>query len=242
VIRPGDFAVNQKSEITPRAANLGDAELPLATPSSPHATWISRLIALIVVVITINLCWQYFRAWMPGMLREQYGYSKEDVQYFSIAYYITTDVGCLSIGFLVKWLADRGLTVHNSRMLAFFGCCLLTTLAIPASMIPASPLLFGILLLVGFGSLGQFPVYYALSQELSTRYMGRVTGLLSFMTWTATGFVQPWIGSYIDQTHTYTATTLISGAVPMLGFFALLCLWRPASDKPASVQASAGLV
>ena len=47
-------------------------------PTSRHGTrtFVRRFLALAVVVIIINLCWQYFRAWMPGMLREQYGYSQ----------------------------------------------------------------------------------------------------------------------------------------------------------------------
>ena len=30
-----------------------------------------------------------------------------------MAYYIAADVGCLAIGFLIKWLAGRGFSVHR---------------------------------------------------------------------------------------------------------------------------------
>ena len=82
-------------------------------------TFARRFLALAVVVITINLCWQYFRAWMPGMLRDQYSYSQSQVQYFSMAYYVTTDVGCLAVGFLVRWLTTRAIPVHMARMATF---------------------------------------------------------------------------------------------------------------------------
>ena len=75
-----------------------------------------------IVVIVLNFCWQYFRAWMPKMLREQHHYGENDVQYFSMAYYVAADVGCLLIGFLVKGLAHRGFSVHRARMTTFFVC------------------------------------------------------------------------------------------------------------------------
>ena len=56
-----------------------------------------------------------------------------------------------------------------------------------AAFLPASWLFLAILLVIGFGSLGQFPMYYAFTQELSVSRMGRVTGTLSFLTWTVDG-------------------------------------------------------
>ena len=45
-----------------------------------------------------------------------------------------------------------------------------------AAFLPASWLLLFTLLLIGFGSLGQFPIYYALSQELSAQQDGEDHG------------------------------------------------------------------
>jgi MFS transporter, ACS family, hexuronate transporter len=72
---------------------------------------------------------------------------------------------------------------------------------------PASWALLGTLLVVGFGSLGLFPTYYAFTQELSVRQMGKVTGVLSFVTWTSTAFVQGLIGCWIDRTGSDAALT-----------------------------------
>jgi len=209
----------------------------VAAPADP-LTLVRRFAALAVVVITINLCWQYFRAWMPGMLREQYGYSKQQVQVFSMAYYLTTDLGCLSVGFLVKWLTSRGFSVHGARMAMFLGCSCLTGLCVVAAFLPASWLLLVALLFIGFGSLGQFPIYYALSQELSARRMGRVTGALSFLTWTATALVNVPIGAWIDQTHSYSEVTFLAGLMPLLGFLALVVLWNGPKQRGAGDQAA----
>ena len=97
---------------------------------------------------------------------------RQEVQYFSIAYYVAADIGCLSVGFLVRWLAGRGLSVHGARMSVFAFCTLLTAMSTLVAILPASWLFLAVLLVVGFGSLGQFPMYYAFTQELSVSRMG----------------------------------------------------------------------
>ncbi len=111
-------------------------------------------------------------------------------------------------------------------MATFAVCVLLTAVSSVTSLLPASLLLLGTLLMIGFGSLGQFPTYYAFTQELSVRQMGKITGALSFMTWTSTALVQGLIGRWIDRTGSYSAVTCLAGLVPALGLLALMLLWN----------------
>ena len=135
--------------------------------------------------------------------------ARREVQYFSIAYYLATDVGCLTIGFLVKWLTTRGVSVHRARMATFLACSLLTSLCMLAAFLPASWLLLVTLLLIGFGSLGQFPIYYAFSQELSAQRMGKITGMLSFLTWVVHG-----AGAEADRPLDRPDRLILPGNVP----------------------------
>ena len=97
----------------------------------------------------------------------------------------------------------------------------------------ASWILLLVLLVIGFGSLGQFPTYYAFTQELSVRKMGKVTGVLSFVTWISWAVVSMPIGRWIDRTGSYAAVTFLAGLVPLLGLVALVLFWnRPGSKSP----------
>jgi len=111
-----------------------------------------------------------------------------------------------------------------SRISLLFG--LLASLAIPAAFLPRGPLLLGALLLVAFGSLGLFPIYYSFTQELSAKNQGKVGGTLSFSTWGVLSLIHPLIGKAVDadpaiRPWIFAAT----GLGPMLAFFVLLTLW-----------------
>jgi ACS family hexuronate transporter-like MFS transporter len=244
-VRSGDLQLNGDSmpELAPEPQSAGSrtaAETPLLRGwlRSPRATFLRRFLAVAIVVVTINLCFQFFRAWMPKMLREEHGYDANQVQAFSSAFYMAADAGCLAIGFLVKWLVGRGQSVHHARMATFLACALLTTLSTVAAFLPPSWLLLAILLVIGFGSLGQFPNYYAFTQELSARRMGNITGVLSFTFWLVYAFVQEPIGRWIDHTQRFSQVMFVAGLLPLIGFLALAVFWGKATSPATVAQES----
>ena len=153
--------------------------------------FLRRFLALVVVVIMINLCWQYFRAWMPMMLEKEYRLHAEADPVLLVGLLPGRGRRLLRRGFLVKWLAGAGWSVHRARMATFLVCSLLTALErrrrVPARLVA----------LAGrccwrsaSARSDSFPTYYAFTQELSVRQMGKVTGVLSFVTWTSIALVQ----------------------------------------------------
>src|SRR5207245_1443398 len=105
------------------------------------------------------------------------------VQWFSFGYYVSTDIGALTVGFATLFLAKRWLPTHWSRLLVFTCCALITTLSVVAASLAKGPLLLGVFFVIGFGALGLFPNYYSFTQELTTRHQGKLTGALGCICW-----------------------------------------------------------
>lgn len=198
---------------------------PAEIVDPPWPRLLSRFLALVFVVVAINMLWQFFRAWLPKMLEQYHGYSRDSVRHFIVAYYIATDVGCICSGAAVKRLASRGWNVHRARMTAFAICTGLTSLSVVAAFLPKGPFLLGAFLLIGFGALGLFPNYYSFTQDLSTKHQGKVSGTLAFITWIVSSIMQERIGKVVDETGSYRDAILWIGLTPLAGLIAMLLLW-----------------
>jgi ACS family hexuronate transporter-like MFS transporter len=214
-------------------------ETPGERNAASGAVW-RMVLVLIVTVIAINLTWQFFRAWLPKFLEEQRGYSKREVGWFTSAYYISTDVGCITVGFVVKWLAGRGWDVHAARVGTFALCTALALLSVPVAFLPAGPLLLGLLLLVGAGTLGMFPNYYAFTQELSRTHQGKISGTLGTITWISSALMQKFVGSTINETKSYTTAIVSAGIVPVLALLMLVFVWPRRGPQPVAEVAIEG--
>lgn len=189
---------------------------------------------LLIVVVCINTLWHYIRVWMPVMLEKDHHYSRVFIQYFTSLYYLATFFGSIASGWLTWWLPRRNWNVHRARLTAFLLFTLLAMLSIPAAFLPRGPLLLGTLLLVGFGSLGLFPIYYSLNQEISARNQGKVGGTLGFSTWLILFFLHPEIGRLVDA-HPGIRPYLFAsvGLGPLVAFLVLMFLWgrRPTARR-----------
>jgi MFS family permease len=204
----------------------------------PRRDFFRRFWVLVVMVVAVNTTWHYFRAWLPLFLQNQRGYGLEAANWFMLAYYVATDAGSLSSGFLVLALARHGLSVYASRAVIFLACAVLTLLSLTVTHLPAGVLLLAILLVVGFASLGLFPVYYAFSQDLTVRHQGKVTGALGCINWLAMALLHEVVGDSIKRTGNYSEGLALAGLTPVVGFLVLFLLWRPASGRGKVAAAS----
>jgi ACS family hexuronate transporter-like MFS transporter len=191
----------------------------------PRRLFLRRFAALATMVVAINLTWHFFRAWLPLFLREQHHYSFDEFSWFSMAYYTSADLGSLAAGFATLGLARWGLGVHTSRLIVLGCCALLTTSSLVAAVLPAGPLLLGILLLIGFAALGLFPAYYSFSQDLTVEHQGKLTGALGCICWLAMALLHEVVGDVVERSGSYSAGVAAAGLVPLVGLAALLALW-----------------
>jgi ACS family hexuronate transporter-like MFS transporter len=117
--------------------------------------------------------------------------------------------------------------------LTFLGCAILSGLTLLIAWLPRGPWLLATLLFVGAGALGAFPIYHALTQDLSTHHQGKVTGLASLAAWTLSP-AQKFFGRLVDQSSSFDLGFAIAGCLPLIAFFVLWGFW----DKRGSTQPS----
>ena len=195
-----------------------------------------RFWALLPMVICINITWQLLRVWLPKFLQQGRGATEAQSLYFNSLYYVAADIGCIAAGAAGVWLVSRGMGVLRSRQIVLAAGSTLTALSI---FIPALPLgygLYGLLLLIGAGSLGVFPCYYSLAQEVSTRHMGKATGLLGCASWLISSPLQKYFGRVVDRTGSFDYGLMMAGLAPVVALTIWLVLWPgeglPVHEKP----------
>ena len=135
----------------------------------PRRDFVRRFCVLIVVNVSINTTWHFFRAWQALFLQEQYHFSESAMYWFNAAYYLSADFGSLAAGFTALYLARRGLSVHASRAWVFAACALGTSLSVTAAVVRQERLLMGLRTTEGvaFQDLAALPITEPKLMELA---------------------------------------------------------------------------
>ena len=227
LVRPRDL---ERPVLQTGARREGEAAPLEEVPMEEVPLWahfLSRRYWLLILhVVCINTCWHYIRVWLPPALEKDLEYTSREVQLFFVVYWLSTFAGSMACGWLTESLKTRGWGVHRARMAAFFLFSVLTALMVPAAFLEPGWLFLALLLLVGFGSLGLFPIYYSLTQELTARHQGKISGALAFTTWAILYFVHPAIGRLMDdrpETRPYIFAGI--GLLPLVGWALVSLGW-----------------
>jgi MFS transporter, ACS family, aldohexuronate transporter len=194
-----------------------------------------RFWVCLAVVVSINSAWRSLGVWLPSFLQgkpemDGKAYTRESMQLLSSGFFAAADIGSIAVGVVILRLARRGMPLARARLVCYAGCAGLTLLSVVAALLPKGPALVAALFGLGFGALGLFPIYYALSQEISAKHQGKVTGTLSFLNAVyLAGFVtfQGWL---IERLQSYSIVLGLTGLFPLVGLVALWIGWK---DPPA---------
>jgi ACS family hexuronate transporter-like MFS transporter len=192
-----------------------------------------RFWAILAVCVGVNIPWHGYRAWLPLYLQKERGFSFAEMSNFMTAYYLIADIGTWTVGLVTLLLFKRGMRLHHCRVLMLAVCALLTISTVAVPFLPGGWALQAGLLVVAFGALGLFPTYFALSQELSSKHQGKVTGTLGCCAHLSLAAIYPIEGVICDATGTYEWVLGGVGVFPLIALGIVLWLWPPNYQPPA---------
>jgi ACS family hexuronate transporter-like MFS transporter len=202
------------------------AALPSAQsePSAPfwrvlgsRLFWVASMVSL-----TVNVCWHFFRAWLPRILKKDLGYTEQQMLWMLVCFFVAADLGCMLAGYCTRRLTQSGFSVERSRKLVSLGTSLLCLLAIPLTLKPAAWLAVPLVLFVAAGAMGGFANMFALAQETAPRHTAKVVAIVSCLPWFALAWLNPIIGGLADRSGTFAPTVICIAFVPLCGSF---CGW-----------------
>ena len=228
VVRVGesDAATSSTSITSSSEERTSDAEISTNTHASvDRNVFVRKLIVLALIVSTLTISWQFLRVWLTLYLQDYHKFTQLQTRWLNSGYFIAADIGCILSGLLVSALVARGLTVHRSRATGFLVFALLTACGAIVPYAGNGTLMVGLLFVAGAGILGLHPFYYSLTQDISAKRMGSLSGALAAFGWVVSATSQIFLGQHIQESKSYELGLLMVGLAPMIGFAALLFLW-----------------
>jgi ACS family hexuronate transporter-like MFS transporter len=186
-----------------------------------------RFWAVLIVALAVNVAWHTYRPWLPKYLQQKRGLSEVEMSAIMTWYYLLSDVGSWTVGGVTLVLIRRGHGQHLVKVLMFAACAALALISVLVPLAPTGWALTATVLLFGFACLGLFPTYYALTQEVSARHQGKVSGTLGACSHMFLSLaVYPTQGWVVKTTGSYDGMLAVAGVFPLLALVALIWL-RP---------------
>jgi ACS family hexuronate transporter-like MFS transporter len=191
-----------------------------------------RFWIMLVVMISINLCWHFLVNWVPTYLKDERGFRDAAGNYLSAVTFLAADLGNLGGGWLSRIVAVRGLSVVRARQFAMGIGAVFIAAGVGLVEPQSDAAALCRLTLMAAGTAAFLANLFAFSQEVSTRHTGLVVGYLGGLANLFVAGSHPLFGSVKDATGSLALNFLMVGIAPIVGLAALVWGW--------DVRASAG--
>ncbi len=197
-----------------------------------------RFWILVVVSISINICWHFLVNWIPTYLRSDRKLSEWASGHLTAATFLAADLGNLGGGFLSLALAASGKSVLRARLSVMALCMILILAGTGLSFAQSDMSVIILLCLMATGTAAFMANYFSFTQDVSSRHTGLVVGYLGGLGNLFVAGYQPFAGALRDWTGSFTANFVIVGVTPLVGMTVLILGWG--KDQVIDRDASRG--
>ncbi|MFO0952323.1 MAG: MFS transporter [Isosphaeraceae bacterium] len=198
-----------------------------------------RFWVLVVVSVSINVCWHFLVSWMPGYLRQDRGLTFLASGLWASVPFIAADVGNLGGGALSRYFARRGRTPFKARLMVMTGCILLVSNGAWIGLAESNAVVIALLACMATGAAAFMANYFAFAQEVSPKHTGLIVGILGGLGNLFAAGILPFAGWVKDQSGGFGPIFVLVGLLPFLGLAALTFGWG--RDAEETDVTSAGM-
>ncbi len=193
-----------------------------------------RFWILVVVSVSINVCWHFLVSWLPTYLQTDRKMSYLAGGLLSALPFLMADAGNLGGGALSRWLASRGVEPTRARLRVMTVCAVLVSCGAWVGGIRSDAVTIVLLGLMALGAAAYMANYFSFCQEVSGRHTGLIVGYLGGLgNLLAAGF-NPIAGRVKDQVGSFGPVFVMVGLVPFLGLALLSLAWGlPKAERPS---------
>jgi MFS transporter, ACS family, hexuronate transporter len=211
--------------IVARALPRGDSSGVDWAESLGEVVRLRRFWVLVMVSISINICWHFLINWLPGYLKQDRGMGFLASGMWSALPFLAADVGNLGGGAISRYLAARGLSPAGARLRVMAVCSLLISTGGLVGWIEDDRVAVGLLGVMALGTAAFMANYFAFCQDVSTRNTGFVVGVLGGMGNLLVASFLPFAGYVKDTFGSFGPVFVLAGLLPFVGLGALILGW-----------------
>ena len=192
-----------------------------------------RFWVMVVVGISINLCWHFLVNWLPRYLQDDRRMAFLKGGMFAALPFLAADAGNLLGGGGTRFLSRRGLAPARARLRVMAIGAALASCGAAVWFVKDNGVVLALLAVMALGTAAFMANYFAACQDVAPAHTGLVVGVLGGLgNLFAAGF-QPIAGHVKDVTGGFGPVFVVAGLLPLVGLAALAIGWgRSPVDEP----------
>jgi MFS transporter, ACS family, aldohexuronate transporter len=185
-----------------------------------------RFWIMVVVSVSINICWHFLVNWIPTYLKKERGLEFTTGNVVSTIPFLASGGGNLLGGWLARQFAARGWTPIRARQLVLaLVTPVITAAGLGVGLAANIPIAVTLVSVMAAATTAFMANFFSFGQEVSPRHTGLVVGYLGGIGNLFVAGFQPMAGKMKDLTGSFTLVFVIAGLAPLIGLAALLWGW-----------------